>query len=433
MATKIGGQRVTVSLENGAPVLRIDGAIVTGDPPAIKGGSLTRALTSYGANYVIEWPDGTIVRAGAGSRGTRLNVRVRRPARRRGALEGLLGNDDGDVDNDDGGRGGARRANGACTQATSLFDYQPGQSSDDVRRSERFRIRARPCPTATPRSNACREEGITDPQLLHDCIIDFGITNGFLFANQYAHQQKVLEARAALAPMSAAALPSAKERVVIMAGDDHRQEPADAVHVRRAGRTTSSTCTSPTASIGRRHRRSTSCCSIPRQADRAAAIRRATSAASRCRWPARTPSKATWRRIRSASTACRSGSCGTIASRRSSTATSSPATSSSGRARRLHVHRERRRLDADLGQGLRAQRHVHDRSSMMRATTSSARIVARATRRRSRRTARTRCWSTRMTADLRSISSCSRACRAGSRRGSATSRPPSSAPVRADA
>ena len=48
MATKIGGKRVTVSLENGDAMLRIDGAVVTGDPPAMPGVSLTRAQTSYG-------------------------------------------------------------------------------------------------------------------------------------------------------------------------------------------------------------------------------------------------------------------------------------------------------------------------------------------------------------------------------------------------
>ncbi len=224
MATKIGGKRVTVSLENGAAMLRIDGAIVTGDPPAMPGVSLTRAQTSYGETFAFEWPDGTVVRAEQLSKYT-INVRVRPSASRHGTLEGLLGNDDGAVNNDTG-EPAALADKWRVTQGASLFDYSPGQTS------ETFVDPAFPDPSATvpnrdAADKACREEGITDLQLLHDCIIDFGVTNGFLFANQYAHQQKVLEARASLASMNATTSAAPKEKVIVMAGaiTDKTQQP----------------------------------------------------------------------------------------------------------------------------------------------------------------------------------------------------------------
>jgi hypothetical protein len=215
MATKIGGKRVTVTLDNGAAVLRIDGTVVTGDPPPLPGVSLTRAETSYGATYAFEWPDGTVVRAEQLSWYT-INVRVRPSASRHGTLEGLLGNDDGSVGNDTG-EPAALADKWRVAPAASLFDYLPGQSS------ETFVDPAFPDPSATvpnrdAAEKACREEGITDAQLLHDCIIDFGVTNGFLFASQYAHQQKVLEARASLAPKNVAAAAPPKEKVLMMAG-----------------------------------------------------------------------------------------------------------------------------------------------------------------------------------------------------------------------
>ena len=148
--------------------------------------------------------------------GTRLNVRVRPSDARRGTLEGLLGNNDGAVDND-AAEPAALADKWRVTQAASLFDYQPGQSSHTFV-DPTFPDPSQTVPNREAADKACREEGITDPQLLHDCIVDFGVTNGFLFANQYAHQQKVLEARAALAPMNTARLAVPKERVLIMAG-----------------------------------------------------------------------------------------------------------------------------------------------------------------------------------------------------------------------
>ena len=44
----------------------------------------------------------------------------------------------------------------------------------------------------------CRESGITDRTLLNDCIIDYGETSDFLFANSYSRSQQILAARAVI-------------------------------------------------------------------------------------------------------------------------------------------------------------------------------------------------------------------------------------------
>jgi hypothetical protein len=213
VATKIGGHRVTITMENGAEILRMDGADVTAKPPVLTGGTIRQALTSTGNDYTLEWPDGTVLYTHQlGLYG--LNVRLVPSAGRRGSLEGLLGNDDGKPENDQ--RDVATLASAwLVPSAASLFDYLPGQSSAT------FVDPSFPDPSAAvPNRDAaerdCREEGITDPTLLQNCVLDFAVTNGFLFKRQYAHQQAVLAARAAFAPEAArAALPN---RTVVMSG-----------------------------------------------------------------------------------------------------------------------------------------------------------------------------------------------------------------------
>jgi hypothetical protein len=213
MATKIGGQRMTVTLEENNLVLRVNGAVVTGDPPMLKDGSITRSITGFGAKYTFEWPDGTIVTAGQFSH-VALNLGVKPSAARKGALEGLFGNNDRLPGNDDVDPA-ALASTWLVPASASLFDYAPGQSS------ETFIDPAFPDPTATvpnreAAEKACREEGITDATILHNCVIDFGITNGFLFADQYAQQQAVLRAR--VATMTAATPPVPAMRVLKLAG-----------------------------------------------------------------------------------------------------------------------------------------------------------------------------------------------------------------------
>jgi von Willebrand factor type D domain len=214
VATKIGGQRATVTEENGRIVLRLDGQAVTGDPPLLQGGTITRALTAFGTNFTFEWPDGTVLHADQLA-GYTINLHVVPSPVRRGSLEGLLGNDDGNAENDETSAS-ALADKWRVTQATSLFDYLPGQTTATFT-DPTFPDAGDGVTDRAKAERDCREEGVTDPNLLHDCIIDFGITNGFLFRDQYAHQQAVLAARAALMP-AATTHGAAETRSLLMAG-----------------------------------------------------------------------------------------------------------------------------------------------------------------------------------------------------------------------
>jgi hypothetical protein len=213
MATKLGPDRVSVTME-GVVVPRINGNIVTGALPALKGGVITRSSNMYGDAYQLTWPDGTVVRAEQSGRFA-MNVRVRPAASRRGTLVGLLGDADGSSENDLIGlrdaRLGARPSESdvihsladawRITPAQSLFDYAPGQSTAT------FADRNFPGTAVDPSKIAnraaaekyCKEMEITDEHLLADCILDLAVTNDFVFGSEYAHAQQVLAARAALA------------------------------------------------------------------------------------------------------------------------------------------------------------------------------------------------------------------------------------------
>jgi len=240
MATRIGGQRVTVSLENGAEVLRVDGRVIGGDLPRLTGGSITRATTVYGVAYEFTWPDGTTVRAEQLGR-FGINVKVRLAASRRGALTGLLGDGDRSPENDLIGTGlahlGVQPSAGAVThsladvwritQAASLFDYLPGQSTATFTDPAfpNAAVDAASVPNRAAAEKECRDEGITDSHLLDDCILDLAVTNGFLFKSAYGHAQQVLAARAGLARPAAAA---AELPTLVMSGTitDKTQQPA---------------------------------------------------------------------------------------------------------------------------------------------------------------------------------------------------------------
>lgn len=213
MATRIGGKRVTVTLEDGHLVFRLDGVTVAGDPPVMKGGSITQSVSGFGTKYTLEWPDGTIVSAGQLTRYA-LNVTVKPAASRKGTLEGLFGNDDGAVANDDVDDA-SLAAKWLVPASASLFDYAPGQSSETFV-DPNFPDHTETVPNREAAEKACREEGITDATLLHNCVIDFGITNNFLFFDQYAQQQAVLSAR--LATFKAATPPVPAMKVLKLTG-----------------------------------------------------------------------------------------------------------------------------------------------------------------------------------------------------------------------
>ncbi len=218
VATRVGRQRVTFTMENGAPVLRVDGEVIKGALLRLQGGSLTGSATAYGGTYQLTWSDGTVLRVEQlGSYA--INVKVQPAASRRGTVVGLLGNFDGTPENDLVGANNVRLTTSrddinqklasawAITPSASLFDYKPGESTASfvdhtfpAKDADAARLTSYATATRT-----CRAHGISDQRLLHDCVLDLAVTNSFLFGSQYAHAQHVLAARAALARPAAAA------------------------------------------------------------------------------------------------------------------------------------------------------------------------------------------------------------------------------------
>jgi hypothetical protein len=212
MATKIGGRRVTIAVENGAAILRVDGTPVTDSQIRFSGGAISQSSTMAGVVFLLEWSDGTTVRVEQlGARA--LNVKVKPADARKGMLVGLLGNDNGSPEDDlIGSKGAALGVHPdpdvvthtladawRITQNASLFDYQPGQSTATFtdRTFPDHHVDPSKVPDRETAEKICRQAGISDRHLLDDCIIDYASTSDFLFASSYSHQQQLLALHAA--------------------------------------------------------------------------------------------------------------------------------------------------------------------------------------------------------------------------------------------
>jgi RHS repeat-associated protein len=157
-------------------------------------------LVHHGALVKIMWPDGS--RLTVTLVGTTLNYNYR-PAPGVGAqLHGLLGSADGNPGNDLTGRDGVvlepsdpaynkklyqQFGNSwRISQAESLFDYQPGESTATFTRLDipSADETAGSLPSAA-RANAeaiCRAVGVQNQPTLDDCILDVGLTGDPAFA-----------------------------------------------------------------------------------------------------------------------------------------------------------------------------------------------------------------------------------------------------------
>jgi hypothetical protein len=215
IATKVDGHRVTLSLENATIVARVDGVVMVQEEQSVGTGTLQRLGTEAGVGYMIEWSDGTMVRTGQFGR-FGINVTVTPSAALHGQLLGLLGNDNGNQADDLAYANGtplgtsitAQILDGAyadswrLTQATSLFDYRPGQSTATFtdRAFPSRHIDASTAPNAATLKARCQADGITDTFLLQDCIIDASATHGdqAVFSH-YAQEQTVMTVQTALA------------------------------------------------------------------------------------------------------------------------------------------------------------------------------------------------------------------------------------------
>lgn len=205
VATRVGSRRVTVTLEDGEPVVRVDGRIqdglAPGDDLALDGGHLSSSLLDTGPAHRIEQPDGTLVIVSALGRWG-LGVTVRPAAGRAGALEGLLGDGDGDPTDDlpvDGS--GAAMGQQQLTEewgprwridgADSLFDYDAGKdtSSYDDPTFPDAATTLDDLPGREEAEGRCRAAGIVDRTLLGNCTLDVALTGSAAFVDVHAAEE----------------------------------------------------------------------------------------------------------------------------------------------------------------------------------------------------------------------------------------------------
>ena len=209
VAMLVAGDRVGIYQAGGEgseAVLHVDGKPVTMTTRTLAlphGGRVDRI---EGGGFDVVWSDGSRIRATVYHMGA-LDLLVDLAAPRRGAVQGLFGNFDGDPANDLATRDGhpitlpARIDPAYRTTiygrfadswriglAESLFDYEAGADSatftnrafpDGVARSDDV-----PGEALAMAEDACRRAGISDADFLDDCIIDVGFTGdpGFAIA-----------------------------------------------------------------------------------------------------------------------------------------------------------------------------------------------------------------------------------------------------------
>ncbi|MEL6546680.1 MAG: VWD domain-containing protein, partial [Myxococcota bacterium] len=135
--------------------------------------------------------------------GSSVTVRIRLPEERAGQMEGLLGDFDGDPDNDLRIAGGAllsrpvdwEELTGAfadswrVTETTSLFDYEDGESPDtfviDFYPGRPTSLADLPEPNRTQAVQTCTDAGIMNPVAFDDCVLDVACTGDDGFADEH--------------------------------------------------------------------------------------------------------------------------------------------------------------------------------------------------------------------------------------------------------
>ncbi len=219
-AFAVGEHRVTVSSGDG-PVLRVDGQSVPFPtaPLELSGGG----RVSYDAStrqLRVFWPDGTF--AVATVRDV-LDLSLGISHERLGHLEGLLGDADGSPQDDlvDGAPAGG---DWRIDDATSLFDYAPGESTATFTDAgfpySRLRASDLPDDVRASAEATCRAAGVIDAQMLDACVLDLAVTGDLAAvtaaagANAFVAQRESLDAWDAAAdfPLGAGAAVPASDQ-----------------------------------------------------------------------------------------------------------------------------------------------------------------------------------------------------------------------------
>ena len=217
-AFRIGKARVTIAA-GGAREVRVNGALRRPDraPVGLPGGGSIRdaAPDDRCFGLVLTWPDGS--RACVWSVGVwGVALSLQPSAALRGKLVGLLGNADGNGANDFVTRDGkqldaaAIRTSSAAAfqqlyrvfgqswrlkQAESLLQYANGETTatfTKLKFPSRFWTVDNISAAVRARAEAkCRELGVTDPEVLEDCIVDLAVTGEDAFAEAAALEEDV--------------------------------------------------------------------------------------------------------------------------------------------------------------------------------------------------------------------------------------------------
>lgn len=182
---------------------------VEGRPATLQDGALdlqgSGRIERTERGYEIFWSDGSMLTVVVRKR--HLDAFLRPAEARRGTLSGLFGDFNGiaadDIDATTAALGsGSLSPVGAAaadlvrallddddphllTRETSLFDYEPGQTTASFRRPTPTREATAAALPSSQRRRAqevCRNAGVTDPELFEACVVDVGYTRDDSFA-----------------------------------------------------------------------------------------------------------------------------------------------------------------------------------------------------------------------------------------------------------
>ena len=201
VAVAIDGDRLGIYQEDTGLRVRLNGVdrAFTGSTTLPKGGTLTHGADHYEAR----WPDGSRVWVQV-TGGWGLKVDVLASAARRGSTSGLLGDFDGNPDNDLASPTGSVLPAGPSfdqlyrsfapgwqvTATTSLFDYASGQSpktfADPTFPDKEVTRAGLDAATA---EQICRSAGVTAAPYLDDCVLDVALTGQSDFVTSAAQDQ----------------------------------------------------------------------------------------------------------------------------------------------------------------------------------------------------------------------------------------------------
>lgn len=208
ISANVAGDRVGLYQLNSGVEVHVEGATVdlSAGPSILNHGGVVRLL-SDGAFEVL-WPDGSdLIVHPVQSWGMTLAMSLN--AVRQGAVEGVLGNFDGNPSNDIVVHGGAQIPHPPAfnslyptfvdswrvNSATSLFDYGPGTTTatyTDTTFPDAPALASALLPAEYAAAEAiCRDAGVYDPMTLDACILDVALTGQAIFAFEAAATQAI--------------------------------------------------------------------------------------------------------------------------------------------------------------------------------------------------------------------------------------------------